>query len=201
MANPTTSSSPALSSSGKSGILDLQEQLGFYRKYHHDTTNVLIHVVFVPTILFSTLTLFTRFTLPGLAAYPEINIGTLGALGYGIFYTLLDVKFGLPSLLVLVAATLKLSALKGTGDGVAWLLFVVGWVVQFIGHGVFEGRAPALLDNLVQALVLAPFFVTFEVAHFLGYRREVLDEIDRKIAPELEAFHAAKRGKKAAKAN
>lgn len=29
-------------------------------------------------------------------------------------------------------------------------LFLGSWVVQFIGHGVFERRAPALLDNLGQ---------------------------------------------------
>lgn len=35
---------------------------------------------------------------------------------------------------------------------------VFAWIAQFVGHGVYEGRAPALLDNLLQALVLAPFF-------------------------------------------
>ena len=42
-------------------------------------------------------------------------------------------------------------------------LFTFGWIAQFIGHGVFEGKAPALFDNLVQALVSAPFFVHLEV--------------------------------------
>jgi len=27
---------------------------------------------------------------------------------------------------------------------------VVAWVAQFIGHGKYEGRAPALVDNLAQ---------------------------------------------------
>ena len=27
---------------------------------------------------------------------------------------------------------------------------VIGWIAQFIGHGVFEGRKPALMDNLLQ---------------------------------------------------
>jgi uncharacterized membrane protein YGL010W len=27
---------------------------------------------------------------------------------------------------------------------------VFSWIAQFIGHGVFEKRSPALLDNLVQ---------------------------------------------------
>ena len=29
-------------------------------------------------------------------------------------------------------------------------LWVAAWILQFIGHGVFEGRAPALLDSLDQ---------------------------------------------------
>ena len=40
---------------------------------------------------------------------------------------------------------------------------ITGWVLQFIGHGVFEGRAPALLDSLDQALITAPLFVLLEV--------------------------------------
>lgn len=35
----------------------------------------------------------------------------------------------------------------------ATYLFVGSWVVQFIGHGVFERRAPALVDNLAQGML------------------------------------------------
>lgn len=31
----------------------------------------------------------------------------------------------------------------------AALLHAFSWIAQFIGHGVAEGRAPALLDNLI----------------------------------------------------
>ena len=30
------------------------------------------------------------------------------------------------------------------------IVHVVCWIAQFIGHGVFEGRAPALLNSLFQ---------------------------------------------------
>jgi len=36
----------------------------------------------------------------------------------------------------------------------ATYLFFGSWVVQFIGHGVFERRAPALVDNLAQGMSL-----------------------------------------------
>ncbi|XP_022987514.1 uncharacterized endoplasmic reticulum membrane protein C16E8.02-like, partial [Cucurbita maxima] len=41
------------------------------------------------------------------------------------------------------------------------------WTNQFIGHGVFEKRAPALLDNLAQVFLMAPFFVFLEVLQSL----------------------------------
>ena len=50
----------------------------------------------------------------------------------------------------------------------ALAVHVVCWILQFIGHGVFEGRAPALLDNLFQALFMAPIFVLIEVLMSLG---------------------------------
>ncbi|KAL8104666.1 hypothetical protein AgCh_028760 [Apium graveolens] len=52
------------------------------------------------------------------------------------------------------------------GFSLAWkvvlVVQLVCWTGQFIGHGVFEKRAPALLDNLLQAFLLAPFFVLLE---------------------------------------
>ena len=40
---------------------------------------------------------------------------------------------------------------------------VVCWIAQFVGHGVFEKRAPALLDSVDQAFITAPLFVLLEV--------------------------------------
>ena len=31
----------------------------------------------------------------------------------------------------------------------AWIVLVLAWVGQFIGHGLFEKRGPALKDNIV----------------------------------------------------
>jgi len=68
----------------------------------------------------------------------------------------------------------------------------VAWIAQFVGHGKFEGRAPALLDNLVQALFLAPFFVWMEILFFLGYRPELKSRIDKQIAEEIKKFKQSK---------
>lgn len=74
---------------------------------------------------------------------------------------------------------------------------VFSWVAQFIGHGVFEGRAPALLDNLVQALFLAPFFVWLEVLFMFGYRPELKARLDEAIQKDISKFREAAAAKKA----
>lgn len=49
----------------------------------------------------------------------------------------------------------------------------VAWTLQFIGHGVFERRKPALLDNVLQVFA-APIFVTLEVREKKRAERERL---------------------------
>ena len=59
------------------------------------------------------------------------------------------------------------------------------WIMQFIGHGVFEKRAPALLSNLLTVFV-APDFVVIEILYSLGYNKKAIEEcqaiIDKDIA-------------------
>jgi uncharacterized membrane protein YGL010W len=61
----------------------------------------------------------------------------------------------------------------GAVQGWLWfaILFVGGWILQLVGH-VFEGRKPALADNLFQIFV-APIFLTAEAFFALGYKPEL----------------------------
>lgn len=68
---------------------------------------------------------------------------------------------------------------------VAIAVHVVSWIAQFVGHGKFEGRKPALLDNLVQALFLAPLFVWYEVLFKLGFYKKLQKEVDAGIEVEV----------------
>lgn len=89
----------------------------------------------------------------------------------------------------LYAADPKMATLVGGG------IFVVAWILQFVGHGKFEGRAPALLDNLMQALFLAPLFVWLELLFFFGYRKELQDRVEKQVKTEIAKFKAEKENK------
>ena len=63
---------------------------------------------------------------------------------------------------------------------------IFAWSTQFVGHGIYEKRAPAVLSNLF-FLFLAPFFEMFEFLNSVtGYREaekiECLKRVDADIA-------------------
>jgi len=52
-----------------------------------------------------------------------------------------------------------------------------------IGHAIFEGRKPALLDSLFQAFSLAPFFVVYEAIWFIfpGFQADLKHDVQARI--------------------
>lgn len=124
------------------------------------------------------------------------NLGTITALLYATLYILMEPVAGgilAPILLGGTAYANQLTASYGrTANTWAFALHVICWLAQFVGHGVFEGRAPALLDNLVQAIFLAPFFVWMEILFFLGYRPELKRRLDKAVRLEIERYRKSK---------
>jgi uncharacterized membrane protein YGL010W len=49
-------------------------------------------------------------------------------------------------------------------------LFLVGWIFQFIGHGRYEKRSPAFLDNLTHLLVGPMWVLNHLVRRFPEFR-------------------------------
>jgi len=68
---------------------------------------------------------------------------------------------------------------------IAGALNFVSWIAQFLGHGLAEGRAPALIDNLLGAVVLAPFFVHLEILFGMGYSPALRKQVKNSIGMEI----------------
>jgi uncharacterized membrane protein YGL010W len=70
----------------------------------------------------------------------------------------------------------------------AGLVHVFCWYAQIHpGHGIYEGRKPALLDSALQSFLDAPLFVWYEVAFACGYDPALKQELDAAVV----ARHAA----------
>ncbi|PYI18851.1 DUF962-domain-containing protein [Aspergillus japonicus CBS 114.51] len=182
--------------------LNLEKQLLFYGAYHNNPVNVAIHMTCVPILLFTGIALASN--TPTLIPTPEslqvenlpLNLGTIAAIVYSMFYILLEPVAGAlatPLIIGSAAGANHLLSAYGTSANY-WFggIHVVSWLAQFVGHGAFEKRAPALLDNLVQALLLAPLFIWMEILFFFGYRPELKKRYHESVNKEVAAFKAQK---------
>ncbi|KAH8692197.1 DUF962 domain protein [Talaromyces proteolyticus] len=182
--------------------LNLEKQLVFYGAYHHNTVNVGIHMIFVPIILITAFQLAINIpfeiSLPDALEYKylPLNAGTLASIVYGVGYILLEPVVGLVSVPLLLGAAAYMNYLTATYGATAtyWSLgiHVVSWIAQFVGHGVYEGRSPALLDNLFQAIFLAPLFVFLEYLFTLGYRPELQRRVEAGVQQKIAEFKSGK---------
>lgn len=157
--------------------LDLKAQLRQYKLYHNEKTNVRIHMVFVPTILFSICCLTHRLPLGH-----NLTLAHVLTTAFSVYYLILCFVPGAIASLLLFTVNWSLDEGKIRLSLCQELsLFALGWAVQFMGHGYFECRRPALMDNLVQSLVTAPYFVLFEFLFSLGFYQQLQNEIEKDI--------------------
>jgi uncharacterized membrane protein YGL010W len=144
----------------------LEDQMSVYAAYHQDARNKATHFVGVPVIVLSLMIPLSWLSLEGISAAMGVTAVLLA------YYLVLDVWLGLAMCGVMGALLwlAQIIAAQGALAGWIWfaLLFVGGWVLQLVGH-VFEGRKPALADNLFQIFV-APIFLAAEVFFALGYK-------------------------------
>ncbi|KAF5477061.1 hypothetical protein F2P56_003740 [Juglans regia] len=197
---------------GRIGLLDLERHFAFYGAYHSNPINILIHTLFVWPIVFTILMLL-HFT-PALytpssqidifpSGFLVLNFGFLSTLIYSLIYVAFDKRAGSLAALLCFACWVGASFVADRlGFSLAWKVVLAAqllcWSGQFIGHGVFERRAPALLDNLVQAFLMAPFFVLLEVLQkFLGYEPYpgFRASVKAKIDADLKEWNSKKQKK------
>ena len=174
----------------------LERLLSQYAAYHLDRKNVLTHFMGIPLIVFSIMCLTARAGL--MISGFELTLALLLIIASVIYYLSLDKIFGLIMLLVF-AVTYPLALMIAKMSLMSWLIwsvgiFVVGWIIQFIGH-YYEKKKPAFMDDVI-GLAIGPLFVLAEFVFLLGFRKELeqrmLTEARRQRAEmDAKALHIA----------
>lgn len=158
-------------------IISLSKFFSAYGSYHNNIVNKTIHMFCIPLILLSSigmlLYLDKQFIYDN--SIYSINIGSLVFIVLMIAYTVIDLMAGLISTLFYGSLTLLANFLyyqyftlpqqRLTLWNALIYIHIFSWIAQFVGHGFFEKRAPALFDNLLYTLY-APYFVILEVFNF-----------------------------------
>ncbi|CDU23064.1 uncharacterized protein SPSC_01694 [Sporisorium scitamineum] len=136
--------------------------------------------------------------------YAQLNYAAVFMGTYWLYYSVLDATAALmlaPIWYALWYGSTLLARTHPDATKIAIGIKALGWISQFYGHGVHEGRAPALLDNLLGAVVLAPFFVFLEVIFHFGYRPQLQKELKNDVGKLVTRFRTDKAKAKRDKAN
>lgn len=178
------------------------EQMAMYSSYHRDLRNKLTHFIGVPAIAFSLMLVMALLPL-GHFDGMTVSLATLFYVSVSLYWILLDRPVGIVTTLVhlplyLIAAWL--AETRPTGD--VWILFTVfffgGWVFQLLGH-LFEGRKPALTDNLLQ-IFIAPSFLVAEIFFAFGLRKNIAKAVETRWREFLPADTDKPAGEKPSRA-
>ena len=155
-----------------------------YAAYHRDKRNIVTHFIGIPMIVFSIGVLLARpaFEVGGIVLTP---VWVIWALATAWYLTLGNLALGI-AVSVVNGVLIYLAWPLAAGSVASWLgwgigTFVVGWVIQFIGH-YYEGKKPAFVDDLL-GLLTGPMFVTAEALFALGWGKPLLAEIERRVGP------------------
>lgn len=173
---------------------NVRKSFVFYGAYHHELRNQIIHIIGVPTIFTTALHFLSKVPI----ASTGVNASDALAFIYATSFIKMDAIAGLLYAPLIYGMHHLANNYFKDNTNLAIGLHVAGWIAQFIGHGVFERRAPALLDNFFQAVHAAVFFVWLEVLFMLGYKPKLRKELDKLVVAEIARFEAEKK-KSAAK--
>ncbi|MFQ3172225.1 MAG: YGL010W-like membrane protein [Oleispira sp.] len=161
---------------GKSGIDMLKKTpdqwFNEYGDSHQNKTNKLIHWICVPLIFLVILGLVWAIPVPAAFSeiHPYLNWATLAFLFIAVFYIRLSPKLAIGLIIFSLTCygiiawyeSLQVASLALT----CTVLFVILWILQFIGHNI-EGKKPSFFKD-VQFLMIGPAWLMGFIYRRLG---------------------------------
>jgi uncharacterized membrane protein YGL010W len=133
----------------------LKAHFSEYGSFHVTRGNQACHYIGIPMIVLTLLTFLAQVALFEVAGW-SVTLAEVVILAVVAYYLTLDVPLGL--LMLGIYAVLNLAARP---IPLPWALglFLLGWVFQFLGHYVYEKKAPAFYKNFTHLLV-GPLWIT-----------------------------------------
>ena len=120
-----------------------------YAAFHGTPGNQACHYVAVPVIVLTVFALLAQVPLVTVSGF-TVTLAEVVIFPVTAYYLTLDVTL---ALLMLVVSVLFALAGRFIPPLAALALFVAAWVLQFVGHYVYEHRSPAFFRNLTHLLV------------------------------------------------
>ena len=149
---------------------EVDRWLGNYSEDHRNPSNILIHWICVPLILWTVIALLWVVPVPAAIGRPGLWAG-VAMFSAMMFYLRLSraLAFGMLAAFVLLGLiTEGLYRTLGPMQ-LMWLavaVFVLAWIAQFIGHRI-EGKRPSFLTDMAY-LLIGPAWIVAKLMRKLG---------------------------------
>ena len=130
----------------------IQEYFCEYEGHHCNKYNKMTHYFGIPLIILGLMGLLARipYSFEVYAGY-RIDFAIITTIAvYFLFY--IRMHFLLSVFMLVSLGGLYVGA-QYLSLYVLWGVFVVGWILQLLGHIVFEKEKPSFMDNLVHLLI------------------------------------------------
>lgn len=131
--------------------------LNEYSESHQNKTNIVIHGIAVPAIYFVTLALLWSLPTPTFLDYFAVTWAHVIVIPMLYYYFKLSGPIGAAMTLLSIASFFGIKLLLWLNISVwqfSLVLFVVMWILQFVGHHI-EGKKPSFFKD-VQFLLVGP---------------------------------------------
>ena len=129
-----------------------------YAAFHGTPGNRACHYIGIPLIVFSICALLGTIHVATVGGF-TVTAAEVALVGVTLYY--LSLEATLAALMLATFVVLDVVA-RQLPLGVAVVLFVVGWILQFVGHYAYEKRSPAFYRNLAHLLV-GPLWIVAKV--------------------------------------
>jgi len=153
-------------------LKSLNDWLAAYAVCHKNPSNILIHKICVPLIMFSLLGMLWCIPTPSFldSSWP-INFSSLFAFACLVFYFFLDLKMFLGMLVFCFVMMTGVYYIDQTGTLLVTsiTIFVLSWIGQFWGHKI-EGKKPSFFEDLT-FLLIGPLWVLHSFYRVIGIRQ------------------------------
>ena len=149
---------------------EVDRWLGNYSEDHRNPTNIVVHWICVPLILWTAIAMMWTIPVPAVIGRPGFWAGV--AMFFALsFYLRLSRPLGLAMFVAFVVLGVITEALYraigpsnllSLGIGV----FVLAWIAQFVGHKI-EGKKPSFLTDIAY-LLIGPAWLVAKIMRRVG---------------------------------
>ena len=149
---------------------EVDRWLGNYSEDHRNPTNILIHWICVPLIVWTAIAALWTIPVPAMLGRAGFWAG-VAMFASLVFYLRLSkpLAFGMLVVYVIMGVTCEALFRSLGASGLlmlAGVIFVLAWIAQFVGHNI-EGRRPAFFTDLVY-LLIGPAWIVAKILRRVG---------------------------------